>query len=290
MSTITDASFVKLRADDSVVLLGAGGTKPISEFVSAPTDLSSYNNKNETYSITKDDKKLALKADKTELIDSYTKTESDSKYVDMTTDQTIDGNKTFSLQVKATTFKIHGYSSDYVVMSGFMKNKSHFVQTDEVDQTVAGTKTFSNNITAPAFVKSDGTNQEVLLANGSTKPLSEFSGGGGDISNYVKKIGADVYKLLMEYQEKEKMRRKNRKMMMITQQEANIIIKQILLQIRIEYERQDKTHKAQEEDYYTLIHSEQKMMIHNYQHIRHIPHGAKSVTLLHQSSIISIKQ
>ncbi|KAA6357722.1 MAG: hypothetical protein EZS28_046751, partial [Streblomastix strix] len=162
MSTITGASFVKSGADDTVVLLGAGGTKPISEFVSAPTDLSNYYNKNETYS----------------------KTESDSKYVDMTTTQTIGGNKTFGLEVRAPTFKLLGYSSDYVVMSGAMKNKSHFVQTDEVDQTVAGTKTFSNNVTAPAFIKSDGTNQEVLLANGDVKPISEFNNQ-IDTSNYV---------------------------------------------------------------------------------------------------------
>ncbi|KAA6318552.1 MAG: hypothetical protein EZS28_054929, partial [Streblomastix strix] len=105
------------------------------------------------------------------------------------TDQTIGGNKVFSLEVRAPTFKLPGYSSDYVVMSGAMKNKSHFVLTDDVDQTVTGTKTFSNNVTAPAFIKSDGTNQQVLLVNGSTKPLSEFGSGSVDDSNYVKKTG-----------------------------------------------------------------------------------------------------
>ncbi|KAA6385880.1 MAG: hypothetical protein EZS28_018590, partial [Streblomastix strix] len=38
METITGASFVKYGADDSVVLLGAGGTKPISEFFSSVDD------------------------------------------------------------------------------------------------------------------------------------------------------------------------------------------------------------------------------------------------------------
>jgi hypothetical protein len=42
MATITGASFVKSGADDSVVLLGAGGTKPISEFSSGAPDLSNY--------------------------------------------------------------------------------------------------------------------------------------------------------------------------------------------------------------------------------------------------------
>jgi hypothetical protein len=32
MSTVTGSAFVKSGADDTVVLLGAGGTKPISEF------------------------------------------------------------------------------------------------------------------------------------------------------------------------------------------------------------------------------------------------------------------
>ncbi|KAA6367101.1 MAG: hypothetical protein EZS28_037371, partial [Streblomastix strix] len=49
MSTVTGASFVKSGTDDTVVLLGAGGTKPLSEFVSAPTDLSNYYTKTETY-------------------------------------------------------------------------------------------------------------------------------------------------------------------------------------------------------------------------------------------------
>ncbi|KAA6374696.1 MAG: hypothetical protein EZS28_029776 [Streblomastix strix] len=54
MSTITGTSFIKSGADDSVVLLGAGGTKPISEFVSAPPDLSNYVTTNTTQSITGD--------------------------------------------------------------------------------------------------------------------------------------------------------------------------------------------------------------------------------------------
>ncbi|KAA6378552.1 MAG: hypothetical protein EZS28_025920, partial [Streblomastix strix] len=153
MSTITGQSFVKSGGTDQQLLLANGSTKPLSDFIDS--------------------------------IDSQ-------QFVDKSTDQTIGGNKVFSLEVRAPTFKLPGYSSDYVVMSGAMKNKSHFVLTDEVDQTVAGTKTFSNNVTAPAFVKSGGTDQQVLMANGSTKPLAEFSGGGGDMSNYVKKIGADL--------------------------------------------------------------------------------------------------
>ncbi|KAA6358586.1 MAG: hypothetical protein EZS28_045887, partial [Streblomastix strix] len=173
-TTIHSVGITYQDYDNSNVILAGGGVRAIADIQSA------------SYSKAEDDSKLALKADKTELIDAYMKTESDSKYVDLTTDQTIDGNKIFSLEVRAPTFKLPGYSSDYVVMSGSMKNKSHFVLTDEVDQTVAGTKTFSNNITAPAFIKSDGTDQQILLANGTTKPLSDFSNS-IDISNFVDK-------------------------------------------------------------------------------------------------------
>ncbi|KAA6372517.1 MAG: hypothetical protein EZS28_031956, partial [Streblomastix strix] len=150
MSTITGQSFIKSGGTDQQLLLANGSTKPLSDFIDS-IDIQYF--------------------------------------VDKSTDQTIGGNKVFSLEVRAPTFILPGYSSDYVVMSGAMKNKSHFVLTDDVDQTVTGSKTFSNNVTAPAFIKSDGTDQQVLLANGSTKPLSEFSGGSVDDSNYVKKTG-----------------------------------------------------------------------------------------------------
>ncbi|KAA6385801.1 MAG: hypothetical protein EZS28_018674 [Streblomastix strix] len=42
MSSVTGSSFIKSGADNSVVLLGAGGTKPLSEFASGSVDYSSY--------------------------------------------------------------------------------------------------------------------------------------------------------------------------------------------------------------------------------------------------------
>ncbi|KAA6317293.1 MAG: hypothetical protein EZS28_055124, partial [Streblomastix strix] len=57
------------------------------------------------------------------------------------------------------------------------------------DQQIIGTKSFYDNVTANGFIKKNGTNQQVLLTNGSTKPLSEFSSGSVDDSNYVKKTG-----------------------------------------------------------------------------------------------------
>ncbi|KAA6391481.1 MAG: hypothetical protein EZS28_012993, partial [Streblomastix strix] len=244
MSTITGQSFVKSGADNTVVLLGAGGTKLISEFTTTIDD-SNYVKKDadvqdiqgilrkttldQPHPEPTDDDYITLGAVKGEFVSSIysgsingnltatqfiksggtdqqlllengsTKPLSDfidsidsSNFVDKLTDQTNGGNKVFSLEVRAPTFKLPGQSSDYVVISGAMKNKSHFVLTDEVDQTVAGSKTFSNNITAPAFIKSDGTNQQILLANESTKPLSEFGSGSVDDSNYVKKTGQSL--------------------------------------------------------------------------------------------------
>ncbi|KAA6374208.1 MAG: hypothetical protein EZS28_030264, partial [Streblomastix strix] len=174
-TTIHSVGITYQDYNNSNVILAGGGVRAIADIQSA------------SYSKAEDDSKLTLMTDKIELIDAYTKTESDSKFVDMTTDQTIGGNIIFNLEVRAPNSKLPGYSSDYVVMSGAMNNKSHFELTDEVDQTVAGIKIFSNNITAPAFIKSDGTNQQVLLANGTTKPLSEFTTTIDD-SNYVNKM------------------------------------------------------------------------------------------------------
>ncbi|KAA6388593.1 MAG: hypothetical protein EZS28_015881 [Streblomastix strix] len=313
MSTITGQSFVKSGADDTVVLLGAGGTKPISEFTSSIDD-SNYVKKDadvqdiqgilrkttldQPYPEPTDDDHVTLGAVKSEfassiysgsingdltanqfiksggtnqqllLANGLTKPLSDfvnqidSQYfVDRSTDQTIGGNKVFSLEVRAPTFKLPGYSSDYVVMSGAMKNKSHFhvlltngstkllsefgsggvddsnyvkktgqtlyvikgyirksIQDPDGDepseddedyitkgevaskyvsinggvQQIIGTKHFYDAVTANGFKTPNGTNQQVLLANGDVKPLSEFGSGGGDMSNYVKKTGADI--------------------------------------------------------------------------------------------------
>ncbi|KAA6376071.1 MAG: hypothetical protein EZS28_028403 [Streblomastix strix] len=149
MSTITGASFVKSGAGDSVVLLGAGGTKPISEF-SSSIDVSNY--------------------------------------VDKSTDQTIGGNKTFSQQIIAPSLQLSGPNQQFLLANGGVIATSNYL-SKLLDQTIDGTNTFNRNITAFGFIKQGGTNQQVLLANGSTKPLSEFSGGGGDMTNYVQKIG-----------------------------------------------------------------------------------------------------
>ncbi|KAA6372052.1 MAG: hypothetical protein EZS28_032423 [Streblomastix strix] len=58
MSTVTGSSFIKSGADNTIVLLGAGGTKPISEFSSGAPDSSNYYTKTQTYSQTEANNKF----------------------------------------------------------------------------------------------------------------------------------------------------------------------------------------------------------------------------------------
>ncbi|KAA6402023.1 MAG: hypothetical protein EZS28_002453 [Streblomastix strix] len=92
MSTVTGSSFIKQGADNSVVLLGAGGTKPLSEFTGNPTDLSNYYSKSETYS----------------------RTETDNKYVRLE----VNGTKIFNANVNATGFVKTGKDDTSVLLAG----------------------------------------------------------------------------------------------------------------------------------------------------------------------------
>ncbi|KAA6365681.1 MAG: hypothetical protein EZS28_038792, partial [Streblomastix strix] len=117
MSTVTGSSFIKSGADNTVVLLGAGGTKPISEFTTA--------------------------------ID-------DSNYVKKDGDPSDD---------------------DYITLGA--------VKSEFVSSIFSGS--INGNLTATQYIKSGGTDQQVILANGTTKPISEFAGTPTDLSNYYNK-------------------------------------------------------------------------------------------------------
>ncbi|KAA6385746.1 MAG: hypothetical protein EZS28_018726, partial [Streblomastix strix] len=71
---------------------------------------------------------------------------------------------------------------DYVTLGAV---KSEFVSSIYSDS-------INGNQTATQFFKSGGTYQQVLLANGTTKLLSEFASGNVDDSNYVKKTGQEL--------------------------------------------------------------------------------------------------
>ncbi|KAA6364740.1 MAG: hypothetical protein EZS28_039733, partial [Streblomastix strix] len=141
MSTVTGASFVKSGADNTVVLLGAGGTKPLSEFTTTIDD-SNY--------VKKD-------GDVQDIQGILRKTTLDQPYPEPTDD-------------------------DYVTLGA--------VKSEFVSSIYSGS--INGNLTANQFIKSGGTDQQVLLANGTTKPLSEFGGGSVDDSTYVKKTGQEL--------------------------------------------------------------------------------------------------
>jgi hypothetical protein len=42
-----------------------------------------------------------------------------------------------------------------------------------------GNSTITGNLTATSFIKNGGTESDVLLSNGTTKPIAEFGTGGG---------------------------------------------------------------------------------------------------------------
>ncbi|KAA6395671.1 MAG: hypothetical protein EZS28_008801 [Streblomastix strix] len=245
MSIITEQSFVKSGADNTVVLLGAGGTKSISEFATTIDD-SNYVKKDsdvqdiqgilrkstldQPYPEQTDDEYVTLGAVNGEFVSSIysgsmngnltanqfiksggtdqqvllangsTKAISEfgsgsidlSNYVDKSSNQTINGTKTFSQQIIAPSLQLSGQNQQFLLANGGVTAISNYL-SKQLDQTVEGSNTFTRNITAFGFIKQNGTNQQVLLANGSTKSLSEFGSGSVDDSNYVKKTGDNLY-------------------------------------------------------------------------------------------------
>ncbi|KAA6360724.1 MAG: hypothetical protein EZS28_043749, partial [Streblomastix strix] len=106
-------------------------------------------------------------------------------FIDTVSTQTITGAKTFT-----TPISIYEATPSDLLTSGGYKSETNFVRTtNAVDETITGTKTFNNNVIAAGFKTPSGTDQQLLLANGSTKPLSELS---VNDSNYVKKTGQTV--------------------------------------------------------------------------------------------------
>ncbi|KAA6384515.1 MAG: hypothetical protein EZS28_019960 [Streblomastix strix] len=148
MSTGTESSFIKSSADNTVELLGAVGTKPISEFVSAPTDLSNYYTKTQTYA----------KEEVYNRNDTYSQTQTNSLINNKVSEDDDD------------------YITHKVELNSFVSSSG--------TQQIIGIKSFYVNVTVIVFIKQGGTNQQVLLTNGTTKLFSEFVGTLTDLSNY----------------------------------------------------------------------------------------------------------
>ncbi|KAA6387864.1 MAG: hypothetical protein EZS28_016609 [Streblomastix strix] len=156
MVTFTGSLFVKSGADDTVVLLGAGETKPISEFEGTPTDLSDYYTKTQTYS----------------------KTQTDNKYVILegSIQQTITGRlKYVNIFCQTYDETQDPVVNTYLTMSDVDSKQSNYVNITN-NQDINGTKTFNANINATGFVKTGKDDTSVLLAGGGDRLLSSFGG------------------------------------------------------------------------------------------------------------------
>ncbi|KAA6378860.1 MAG: hypothetical protein EZS28_025615 [Streblomastix strix] len=156
MATITGSQFVKSGADDTVVLLGAGRTKPISEFTGTPTDLSNYYTKTQTYS----------------------KTETDNKYVRLegSIQQTITGRLKYVSPFGQTYDETQdAVAKTYLIQSEVDAKLTNYVNTAN-NQEINGTKTFSSNANATGFAKTGKDDTSVLLAGGGDRLLSAFGG------------------------------------------------------------------------------------------------------------------
>ncbi|KAA6372624.1 MAG: hypothetical protein EZS28_031849, partial [Streblomastix strix] len=156
MATITGSQFVKSGSDDTVVLLGAGGTKPISEFAGAPTDLSNYYTKTQTYS----------------------KTETDNKYVrlDGSIQQTITGRLKYVSPFGETYDETQDpVANTYLTQSEVDAKLTNYVNTTN-NQEINGTKTFNSTVNAAGFAKTGKDDTSVLLAGGGDALLSSLGG------------------------------------------------------------------------------------------------------------------
>ncbi|KAA6400979.1 MAG: hypothetical protein EZS28_003491 [Streblomastix strix] len=155
MSTVTGSSFVKLGVNDTVVLLGAGGTKPISEFAGAPTDLSNYYTKTQTFS----------------------QTEENNKFVrfDGSIQQTITGRLKYVSLFDYPDETQDPVANTYLTMSDVDAKLTNVVTTNTT-QSVTGAKTFNATVTATGFAKTGKDDTSVLLAGGGDRLLSSFGG------------------------------------------------------------------------------------------------------------------
>ncbi|KAA6368237.1 MAG: hypothetical protein EZS28_036235 [Streblomastix strix] len=121
MATITGTSFVKSGADNTVVLLGAGGTKPLSEFASGSVDDSNFVKKTGQELqiihgvLRRDDDELSM-SEYNE--DNLTRGEIYNVFVRRYDNQTIYGTKTFNSNVNAAGFAKIGKDDTSVLLAG----------------------------------------------------------------------------------------------------------------------------------------------------------------------------
>ncbi|KAA6390833.1 MAG: hypothetical protein EZS28_013641 [Streblomastix strix] len=156
MSTVTGSSFVKSGADDTVVLLGAGGTKPISEFAGTPTDLPNYYTKTQ----------------------SYSQTEANNKFVRLegSIQQTITGRLKYVSLFGGTYDETQDPVENTYLTQSEVDAKLTNVVTTNTTQSINGTKTFTSSVSATGFAKTGKDDTSILLAGGGDLLLSAFGG------------------------------------------------------------------------------------------------------------------
>ncbi|KAA6382367.1 MAG: hypothetical protein EZS28_022107 [Streblomastix strix] len=178
MSTVTETSFIKSGADDSVVLLGAGGTKPISEFVSGAPDLSNYYTKTQTYSKPETDNLFDDKMDSSEL----------DNLVNKIQDQTVGGYKTFALNITAAGFAKTGKDDTSVLLAGGgYRLLSSFVGIE--DLTSSAFSNMNSRVTSYCLIRIGNPYIFSLLAIGGS-----YNSGTFDIQ-YLVQNGTSTYTL-----------------------------------------------------------------------------------------------
>ncbi|KAA6367475.1 MAG: hypothetical protein EZS28_036999 [Streblomastix strix] len=203
MSTITGSSFVKSDADNTVVLLGAGGTKPIAEF-GGSVDNSNYVKKTgQPLQFIKGYIRKSMQdvddEPSEEDEDYITKGEVASWYVSLGGDQQIIGTKSFYDKVIANGFvkkmiqtnspfgETYDETQDPVANTYITQSEVDAKLSSKMDsstlgnlvntiqhQTVNGFKTFTSNVSATGFVKTGKDDTSVLLADGGDMLLSAF--------------------------------------------------------------------------------------------------------------------
>ncbi|KAA6363211.1 MAG: hypothetical protein EZS28_041262, partial [Streblomastix strix] len=176
------------------VLLANGSAMPLSEFISGSVDDSDFVKK--TGQVTQLITGKLIRTNNTESFSNLETRLYATKY-------DIDGE--FVRKTGKGLQKIQGYlrkdgdyaqdvsenDDDYMIRGVMQRN---FVDINGT-QSIIIIKRFYENITTDGFKIPRGKNQQILLANRSTKPLSEFASGSVDDSNFTKKTVKAIYSI-----------------------------------------------------------------------------------------------
>ncbi|KAA6399535.1 MAG: hypothetical protein EZS28_004937 [Streblomastix strix] len=200
----------KIMLYDALLLLKADKTQLIHADTKGEANnlLSNKANSGVSYIKGEDDALLLLKADKTQLIDAYTKIETNN-LLNNNADSRVSYSKQEDdalLLLKAnqstTYIKIETDQIISQIAVGDVDFSGYMILCTSL--TITANKTFNNayrfvssidvmaTIISLQLVKSGADDSVVLLGAGGTKPLSEFTSGSVDDSNYVKKMGQEL--------------------------------------------------------------------------------------------------